>query len=275
MKYFVLTNDPDHGLAEDYRPILKKLAENGIFITTAVFCVLKDDGSELARHCYRDETHCLQDKEYRKLMLEALGMGHEIAFHGYSQVSDTRDEFKRGLEIFKKTFGDYPKIYIEHGGHPEKHSIGMCKKENLSVSGYDQKSKYYVADTIKETFDLVWTHDYLLDYHKKPLPLKDIFIEKDGITYFNRSRMYHFNEIKKYLNETNNIIIGYTHFGYRGYKSRWFWQNFLDANSYYERWLGGDLNKAIKLIKRFAKEQDVKSITLHELFQKYQQEIKR
>jgi hypothetical protein len=91
--YFVLTNDPDHGRAEDYRRILRKLAKHEIYVTTAVFCTLKDDGSPLTRHCYNGETHTLEDKGYRELIVEARDLGHEIAFHGYSQVSDTRDEF--------------------------------------------------------------------------------------------------------------------------------------------------------------------------------------
>jgi len=41
MRFFTLTNDPDHGKTEDYRKILKFLAENNIFVTTAVFCILK------------------------------------------------------------------------------------------------------------------------------------------------------------------------------------------------------------------------------------------
>ena len=146
MSYFVLTNDPDHGLLDDYRRIFRELGDRRILVTTAVFCVLKDDGSALARHCRQHETHCLADDAYRDFMLELRDHGHEIAFHGYSQASDTRDEFQRGLDIFRRTFGEYPRIYIEHGGHPRSHPPELCKRENLQVEGASPDSPHFVKD---------------------------------------------------------------------------------------------------------------------------------
>ena len=270
MRYFVLTNDPDHGKTEDYRRILKLLAKKGIYVTTAVFCTLKDDGSLLGRHCYKGETHTLEDREYRKLMLKARDWGHEIAFHGYSQVSDTRDEFLRGLEIFKKVFGGYPKIYIEHGGHPKKHPIGLVKKENLALEGTKKGSRYYVEDVIKEVFELVWTHEYLLDDLNHPLNINDIFVEKDGIIYFKRWRMYHVWNFYEKVTDSLNTIIGYTHFGYKGYKSRFnFLRNFLDKASFCERWLSKDLQKAIDCISSILYEKNMISSTLGNLWRIY------
>jgi hypothetical protein len=65
LRYFVLTNDPDHGKTEDYKLILRELSKNNIFVTTAVFCTLKDDKSALAKHCHRGDTDTLDVKEYR------------------------------------------------------------------------------------------------------------------------------------------------------------------------------------------------------------------
>jgi len=275
MSYFVLTNDPDHGRTEDYRRILRELAKNEIYVTTAVFCTLKDDGSPLARHCYKGETHTLEDKEYRELMLEARDLGHEIAFHGYSQVSDTRDEFLKGLEIFKKIFGDYPKIYIEHGGNPAKHPIGMVKRENLAFEGSRKSSSYYIKDIVKEVFELVWTHEYLLDNVKHPLNIGDIFVEKDGIVYFKRWRMYHVWKIYEKVTDNLNTIVGYTHFGYTGYKSKYnFLRNLLDKASFCERWLDKDLKRAINCILRILCEKNITSVTLGKLWRIYKESVK-
>jgi hypothetical protein len=271
MKYFVLTNDPDHGKTEDYRRILKLLAQKKIFVTTAVFCTLKEDGSSLSKHCHKGETNTLEDKDYRGLMLQAKEWGHEIAFHGYSQVSDSRDEFKQGLKIFSSIFGEAPRVYFEHGGHPDKHPIDMVKKENLSYYGSDKKSIYYVKDIIKDTFDVVWTHDYLMDFLKNPLNLKDIFIEKDGIIYLKRWRMYHFNDIKNKISKIDNTIVGYTHFGYGGYRSnKNFIKNYFDKNSYLERWIDKqDCDRAVELLKNFIEEDNVKSLTVSGLYKEY------
>ena len=275
MKYFSLTNDPDHGKTDDYRKILRMLAKNGIFVTTAVFCKLKDDNSSLSKHCFKGETNTLEDTDYRDLMIEAKELGHEIAYHGYSQVSDTRDEFKKGLEIFRNIFGEYPKVYFEHGGHASFHPTDKVKKENLSFFGSDKTSKYFVKDIIKNVFDVVWTHDYLMDNLKRPLPLKEIFVEKDGITYLNRWRMYHFNDIKYKSDSTNNVVVGYTHFGYEGYKRSGrnipfnIYKNYINKNGYYERWIGRDLIKVVGLLKNYLSKNNVESLTVSELFNRY------
>ena len=184
MSYFVLTNDPDHGLLDDYRRVFRELGNRRILVTTAVFCMLKDDGSALARHCRENETHCLADDAYRDFMLELRDQGHEIAFHGYSQVSDTRDEFRQGLDIYRRTFGAYPRIYIEHGGHPRSHPPGLCKRENLKVEGGSPGSPYFVKDLVRDIFDAVWTRDYLLDGVYEPLRVADIFPVEDGHPVF-------------------------------------------------------------------------------------------
>jgi hypothetical protein len=275
LRYFVLTNDPDHGKTEDYKLILRELSKNNIFVTTAVFCTLKDDKSALAKHCHRGDTDTLDVKEYRELMIEAKDLGHEIAFHGYSQVSDTRDEFQKGLDIFKKIFREYSKVYIEHGGHIKFHPKNMVKKENLSLYGNNEKTEYYIKDIIYDVFDLVWTHNYLRDDLNEPIPLDKIFVKEDGITYFNRWRMYNFNQIKNKINDIQNVFIGYTHFGYTGYKRSGrnfllnFYKNFFDKNSYYERWLKKDLKVIIRLLKNDLLKNNFKSYTISQLFEEY------
>ncbi|MEZ8013994.1 MULTISPECIES: hypothetical protein [Vibrio] len=271
MKYFALTNDPDHGMTEPYDKIITELSKRDIFITTAVFSTIGQDDSKLSEHCNASETDSLENKEYRNLMLKARDLGHEIAFHGYSQVSDNRVEFQKGLDVYKNVFGDYPKVYFEHGGHKKSHPISMVKKENLSHLGREENSEYYVEDIVKDVFDVVWTHDHLRDDAEKPFSFENVFEVKEGITYLNRTRMYHFNKIKKGLSEENNIIVGYTHFGYEGYKSRRnFIRNITDKDSFYERWIGRrDLKKVVGLLDRFIKENDIKPITVSNLFKEY------
>ncbi len=43
MKSFVITSDCDHLLAKEHISILKTFAENGIFVTTAVFARVDDE----------------------------------------------------------------------------------------------------------------------------------------------------------------------------------------------------------------------------------------
>ena len=270
MRYFVLTNDPDHGLLDDYRRVFRELGNLQIRVTTAVFCVLKDDGSALARHCRENETHCLADDAYRDFMLELRDQGHEIAFHGYSQVSDTRDEFRQGLDIYRRTFGAYPRIYIEHGGHPRSHPPGLCKRENLKVEGGSPGSPYFVKDLVRDIFDAVWTHDYLLDGVYEPLRVADIFPVEDGIRYFKRWRMNHVEKLASNLTEARNAIVGYTHFGYRGFESRYFIRNLFNRKFRLEWWSARNLRRTAARLARVLNEHRLKSVTLSELLAKAQ-----
>lgn len=268
MSYFVLTNDPDHGLLDDYRRIFRELGDRRILVTTAVFCVLKDDGSALARHCRANETHCLADDAYRDFMLELRDQGHEIAFHGYSPVSDTRDEFQRGLDAFRRTFGEYPRIYIEHGGHPRSHPPELCKQENLKVEGASPDSPHFVKDLVRDVFDAVWTHDHLLDGVDEPLPVADVFRVEDGIRYFRRWRMNDVEKLASNLSTVRNTIIGYTHFGYRGYESRYFVKNLFNRRSRLEWWSKRNSHRTAARLARLLDRHGLKSLTLSGLLER-------
>lgn len=264
--YFCLTNDPDHGLLSDYASIFKELTRNRIFTTTAVFCNLKNDGSFLSSHCNVKDTDTLQNINYQKLMLLARDEGHEIAFHGYSQVSDTRDEFQKGLEYYKKVFGEYPSVYIEHGGHPGKHKMERCKKENIAYMGSEPESKYYIKDIVSSVFKCVWSHEFLLDNVTTPLNLKEIFQYKDGILYFKRWRNRDIIPLFPKLTLENNTIIGYTHFGYSGYKSKKERYFFFSKQKYpLENWTRGDTKGTTRILSEFLQENNVTSLTINQL----------
>lgn len=266
-KYFCLTNDPDHGLYKDYNAIFKQLTKQGIFTTTAVFCTLKDDGSYLSKHCSKKDTSTIENKDYQKLMLWARDMGHEIAYHGYSQVSDTRDEFQKGIDIFKRVFGDYPTTFIEHGSHPLKHPIERCKRDNLAYQGSLEGTDFYIKDIVRSAFKCTWTHDFLLDNIFDPMNLKDLFLRKDDIVYFKRWRNRDIEPLFSKMDQVNNTIIGYTHFGYKGYKSRREKLLFWERQKYpFENWLGRDSYRTSVQLSNLLQKHNIKSVTLNQLY---------
>lgn len=217
----VLTTDPDHGKAEDYKKVFTQFNKLGLKWTVAVFNHIENDDSQLAKHCYKGETNSLEDKEYRELILGLKSQGHEIAWHGYSQISNSRDKFIKGIEEFKEIFGQYPFTYIEHGGHPQIHHLKMTKKETLAQEGRNNQSRFYVQDIIKEKLSLVWIQEYLLDDYFDLLPLRKVFEEKNGTAFFKRQRMWFLSKIIKEGRKKNKrpqgVFVGYTHIGYRGY----------------------------------------------------------
>lgn len=274
MSNFVLTNDPDHGLLQNYRKVFRELSKHEIFVTTAVFCTLKDDGSPLSRHCRANETDCLANDAYRDLMLELKDLGHEIAYHGYSQVSDTRDEFREGIERFYQALKEYPKIYIEHGGHPNIQPPGMCKKENLKVQGSSPDSPYFVKDIVRQMFELVWTHDYLLNGGDPPLPAKDVFQLQDGIRYFRRWALADVEGLLTKLSGSRDTIVGYTHFGYRGYEPRPWYKKPFRKDSWFRKhtphrlewWSNRSVRMTANLLAELLNQHGLKSLTLSGLW---------
>ena len=223
---FVLSNDPDHGLLSNDMIAFNALNEIGIKITHSVFCKLEDDGSPLSNHCNINETSSLSDPKYVDFLLKMKENGNEISFHGYSQISNKREKFIEGLEIYKDIFGEYPYTYIEHGGILGRHAEGMVKKESLSYKGSDPNSEYYIKDIVEKKIKCLWERKGgLFDEDGPDWKVKsknDVLFFKDEVARIKRHRMANFDR-ESYLNElstSNGVFMGYTHFGYRGLESR-------------------------------------------------------
>jgi len=271
-KNFILTNDPDHGTLERMKNVFEALDRSNIVVTTAVFCTLENDGSDLASHCYRGETGALDEPEYRDFMLQLRDRGHEIAFHGYSQVSNKREKFEEGLEIYKDIFGEYPFTYMEHGGLPGHHPDSGCKKERLDWMGSKKGSDYYIEDIVRQKVKCVWGHFGLLDgpelWEKNPNKRGDIenlrpkldsdlFYKKDGVLFFKRWRTHYLRTMSAELKSSKeSTFIGYTHFGYDGYARLGVaWDDWRSRES---------CDNSSALLRRFIDESEMENSTLRE-----------
>jgi hypothetical protein len=211
----IVTNDPDHAQTEDYRRVFAALNRIPLRVTSAVFCCMEEEQSLLANHCRAGETHTLADPAFRELMIEQAELGHEIAFHGYSQISNRRDRFLEGLDIFRDIFGHDPFTYIEHGGTPERHPPGMCKNETLAMEGMDSDSPYFLMDILQERIGLVWAFEAIDDEASTWPPVDQLFYRLDDVLMFRRQRMFRLDAVEP--PEEGGCFIGYTHFGYEGY----------------------------------------------------------
>ena len=252
-----ITNDPDHGRTEIYRPVFRELNCLGVRVSTAVFCTIEDDGSDLAKHCRPGETHSLADPAYRDLMIELYEEGHEIAFHGYSQVSNIREKFLEGLEIYKDIFGCYPFTYIEHGGNPTKHLPGMCKRETLAVEGMNPDSPYFIMDILRDRIGCVWAWHDLLEADRGDKQINDLFYRRDGVLFFRRSRLHRLDRVIPNLVRYGGCFIGYTHFGYNGYPKTYRYR--------FENWTEPCLGRAIKGLENILSRHEVINLTLEQL----------
>lgn len=269
MKSLVLTSDCDHLLTDEHLKILRILSDNEIFITTAVFAKVDNDNSWLGKHCSRNDTHgWLDNKKLKQGLIEAQSMGHEIAFHGTSQCSNTRSVFLRGIDEYKKAFGDYPFTYIEHGPNPIYQPHLSFKKELLD-NKVNKYSQYYIKDIIEDIFSICWTQKFLLGIEEIPTTNKEWLIKEDNINYIYRIKMTDFPKFKKQIrtNFNNQLsFIGYTHFGYNGYYGPRR-ENLLNLfrpffPHRFEFWKGKNFKRNICEIKEFIKQNDFKTKTI-------------
>ena len=273
MNTFVLTSDCDHLLGDEHIYLLRNFADNGIFITTAVFNSVVEDKSWLGRHCNPIDTEgWLDNDRYKKGLIEAKAMGHEIAFHGASQISNTREDFMRGLDNYKQTFGDYPFTYIEHGPNPKTHNGFEYKKELLAAKK-ESSDKYYVDDIVKDVFNLCWTQEHLVSGLNTPPTQGGWFAKSDKITFVKRCRMSDFPiflEKMKNSKDRVNSFIGYTHFGYAGFYGpkrlvylRWF-RKF--SRNRFEHWTGTNALKNLNELNFIREKYNLKATTLKDFY---------
>jgi len=199
-------------------------------------------------------------------MLEAHSNGHEIAYHGYSQVSNTREQFLHGLDVFAEMFGHPPKTFFKHGGHLGLHKESMCKKEDLAYLGC-QPGPYYVADIVEERFNCVWEFHRLFDMEtgkpdSKIRSDRDILYPRAKNFGFWRHRLGHLTwpdvDFPDKLAKSSGVFMGYSHFGYDGWP----------REAALEHWMGDDLDRAIDTLTKLIETYDVWTPTVDEFCSK-------
>lgn len=218
----VLTNDADHSNLQRDKQVFAVLNEMGVKVTYAVFLTVERDGSFLGQHCRHGETESLANPKYRDFIERQRDLGHEIAYHGYSNISNTREQFEYGLLELRKLNHGQAVTYFEHGGNPRKHGVDKCKLETLAMQGAEIGSEYYVKDLLdfdRGLVQSVWSHHALIE-ETRPYSLGDFFCWDDGILHFRRQRAHKLlTQSSALMKKENGHFMGYTHFGYEGYSA--------------------------------------------------------
>ena len=108
----ILINDTDHLSYKHACIVFGVLNSFDIPFTHATFYTLEDRDefknhlNSLAKHCRKGETASFTDEDgekYRSLLNHQIDLGNEIAYHGYSQVSNKRPDFQKGIELINNS----------------------------------------------------------------------------------------------------------------------------------------------------------------------------
>lgn len=111
---FTIFDDCDNGIVENTKPFYDLLERLGMRTTKTVWSLDSQDV-----HPNWRGSRTLEDPDYRALARSLHERGFEIASHGASMMSSVRDRTVRALEMFRETFGHYPRSYANHGGNRE------------------------------------------------------------------------------------------------------------------------------------------------------------
>lgn len=111
---FTIMDDTDVGTIENLGPVYRLLDELGIRTTKTVWSFGYHEG-----HSNFAETHTLEDERYVEFLRWLQGRGFEIAFHGATMESSSRERTQEGLRRFKELFGGPPRVYASHAYNRE------------------------------------------------------------------------------------------------------------------------------------------------------------
>jgi len=232
---FSIFDDTDVSTLDYIRPIYDQLRALGIITTKSVWPLGYNGDSD-----YKG-SHTLQDDAYARYMNELQDNGYEIAYHGPTMVSSTREETTRALDLFRNVLGRYPRCYAPHSQNRENLYWGRARftipffrwlytfiaNENPGhYQGHLEASTYFWGDICLKHIDYVRNFTFtemnllnisdMLTYHDAAKPLvKSWFFtaDADNVEEFNRL-LCEANQER--LQRERGVCLVSTHFG-KGY----------------------------------------------------------
>jgi len=222
-KKFALTiiDDTDGATVKNTKPVYEFLHSLGMKTTKTVWVYPSRDnflGESLANYPYRQFIKKLQKQ------------GFEIALHGVGSGKFSRQEIIRGLEIYRRFIGQYPKIQINHGQNPDNIYWGLKRFLILRLfwileqkfQGENPKSPYFWGDQhqkhLKFSRNLTFYDintlkaDPHIPYREKDKKYAHYwFSASDGAEVEKLNRLISPKNIDR-LQKENGISIIYTHF---------------------------------------------------------------
>ncbi len=161
---FTIVDDTDESTYENVSQIYAHLRDCGVLTTKTVWpCA--PTSSPLTG----GET--LEDMRYREWVLKLQEEGFEIAFHGATDHSSTRENTLRALARFLDIFGCYPKLYATHSRQAEGmywgerrlsgarrgiyRTLQRLRGANTLFYGDDPGSEYFWGDICRERITYV------------------------------------------------------------------------------------------------------------------------
>jgi hypothetical protein len=122
---FTIMDDTDVSTLANVRPVYELLDELGFRTTKTVWPVGCPEGSRNF-----SESDTLEDGPYLDFVLGLQARGFEIAYHGATMESSTRERTERALARFRELFGGPPRVYANHAYNQENLYWGAARLDD-------------------------------------------------------------------------------------------------------------------------------------------------
>lgn len=106
---FTVIDDTDVATADNVRPIYRLLESLGMRTTKTVWPVRCEEGSRKFSF-----SQTMDDPPYCDFVTDLQARGFEMAFHGATMETSTRDRTARALQRFRQVFGAPPRVHANH-----------------------------------------------------------------------------------------------------------------------------------------------------------------
>ena len=106
---FTIVDDTDMATLERNRPVYEVLNRYGLRTTKTVWVL---EATETDHPSNAGDS--LSDPDYRAFIVDLRKKGFEIALHGVRGGSSGRADIVAGLEEFRREFGSYPRLHVNH-----------------------------------------------------------------------------------------------------------------------------------------------------------------
>lgn len=223
---FTIIDDTDNSTVENVKPIYEYLISKNLKTTKTVWIYP-------SRNHFIGQT--IQDTDYLEYLLEIEHEGFEIQLHNVGSGDFKRNEIIQGFDIFKKTFGRYPTLHINHSFNKDniywgykrfgtilRFFVKLFKGNTRRFYGDETGSDYFWGDLSKEhikyirnrVFNGINTlyYDPQMPYIEKNKKFSNYwFSSSDGHTVEEFNNLISKENIDKLINE-NGLCIIYTHF---------------------------------------------------------------
>ena len=122
---FTVIDDTDVATVANVRPVYELLESLGMRTTKTVWPMPCPEGS---RDFQSSQT--LEDPDYARFVVELKRRGFEIASHGATMESSSRERTCRGFERFHALIGEYPPVHANHALNRENLYWGPARLDS-------------------------------------------------------------------------------------------------------------------------------------------------